>query len=215
MESFKTSYRQDRKRKEKPILTGHNPATNEELFKKYIVPNFDLIKALTIRYTNNNSNPEEDFWYVVCEFYKYIYSYSEDKPLHTWLHIITKRVVQGLNKKRYEEFQHYIPTEITPYTSGAHKCTYCDRHFEDDIYMMLSGEIVSILREIKPKILSPFLLQLEGRSIKEIAEIEFARNHTNKYSEEVIKRRIFFCRNFLRTRLTPNGKIRKRVCTGN
>lgn len=169
-----------------------------------------MIKALTIKYTNNNSNVQEDFWYVVCEFYKYIYSYNPNDSLHTWLHIVTKRVVQNLNKKRYKNSCHYTSTPRVPLMTAMTEGVYEDNYFEhDNIMMGFSDEVVKVMKLIPPRKLSAFLLQLEGRTIKEITDIEFARRHIHKYSQEIIKSRIFYCRSFLRKRLTPDGKLRK------
>jgi len=198
--------------KQKTILTGHDPEENQRLFDLYIRPNFDRIKALTIRYTNNNSNVEEDYWYVLCEFYKYIYSYNPEASLNTWLHIVVKRTVQDLNKKRYTTFSHYTSTPRVPLITAMSDGVYEDNYFENDPLMMgFNDEIVKVLKLLPPLKLSAFLLQVQGRSIKEITDIEFARHHLTKYSQEVIKSRIFFCRSFLRKRLTKDGKLRNQA----
>lgn len=209
--SFSTNYRKKETLK-KPILTGHDPEENKRLFKLYIEPHIDMVKSLVFKYSNYHAREDidNDLYYVLNEFYKYIYSYNPQSSLKTWIHIVTKRTVQELNFKRYKHSCHYTTTPSFSLSIATNdNLLYEDNYFKnDDFTMNLSDDIASVINELPPLKLSAFLLQLQGLSIKEITDIEYARHHLYKYSLETIKSRIFFCRNYLRGKITRDGKLR-------
>ena len=179
------------------------------LFKKYIEPRFEEIKSLVKYYTNHKHNVDDDFCHVVGQIWKYIHTYNETKPIHTWIHIVTKRTVQNRNKERYEEFTFFSElatvknvdnedvmdeAEVPPYVYDLGNYEMHIGTLFDDI----SDETLKALMKIPSIKLSAFLLRFQGYSIGEITKIELRNGHLEKYSEEIIKNRIFQVRHELR-----------------
>lgn len=195
----------------KPILNGKDPRVNNELFEKYILPNYDMVLTLTRKYTDRPENVDENFAIVLTEFYKYIQSYNSEKPLKTWIHICTKRCCQEQNKRRFDQDSKYSDND--PYSSSVARehIMQTGAFTTHDMSHGLSDEIVTALRMIQPHKLSAFILQVQGYSIKEITEIEFMRGHLKRKNEENVKSRIFQARKELRELLNRDGTIKSEL----
>lgn len=195
----------------KPILNGKDPAVNNALFQKYIVPNYGMVQSLVKKYTDRMENVDEDFAVVLTEFYKYIQSYNPDKPLHTWIHICVKRCCQEQNKKRYNfDSKH---SDNSPYSSriAMEHVTTTGAFSDRDMGDLLSDDVLMALRMIQPHKLSAFILQVQGYTIKEITDIEFMRGNLKRKNEENIKSRIFQARKELRELLNRDGTVKNEV----
>ncbi len=195
----------------KPILNGKDPKVNNALFEKYIIPNYNMVLSLTRKYTDRPENVDENFVTVLTEFYKYIQSYNPEMPLHTWIHICTRRCCQEQNKRRFD--QNSRRSDNNPLSSKIAQEHIMENNAFADIDMSncLSDEIISALRMIQPHRLSAFILQVQGYTIKEITEIEYMRGHLKRKNEENVKSRIFQARKELKDLLNRDGTLKSEL----
>ena len=194
--------------KGKPILNGKDPKLNAKLFEKYIMPKYDMVLSLTKKYTDFPENVDENFCLVLTEFYKYIQSYNPERPLHTWIHIVTRRCVQEINKKRYDERSKTSDNDPRASRVAMEFITTESVSHDHDMSDCLSDEIVTALRMIQPHKLSAFFLQVQGYSIEEITNIEFTRGHLKRWNKENVKSRIFQARQELKELLNRDGTLK-------
>ena len=194
--------------KGKPILNGKDPKLNAKLFEEYIMPKYDMVLSLTKKYTDFPENVDENFCLVLTEFYKYIQSYNPERPLHTWIHIVTRRCVQEINKKRYDERSKTSDNDPRASRVAMEYITTESFSHDHDMSDCLSDEIVTALRMIQPHKLSAFILQVQGYSIEEITNIEFTRGHLKRWNKENVKSRIFQARQELKEILNRDGTLK-------
>ena len=189
----------------KPILNGKDPAVNNRLFNELVMPRYDYVLSIVRKYTDRAENVEENFAIVLTELYKYIQSYKREKKLDTWLHICAKRTVQEMNFKRYKQDSKYSDNDPFSSKVAREHIMQPGTFMVKDMSNSLPDEMVVAMRMIQPYKLSAFILQVQGYSIKEIAEIEYMRGHLDKKNEGKVKSRIFQCRSELKALLNRDG----------
>lgn len=177
-----------------------------KLFDKYIVPNFNSIKTLTQRYTDNYQDVDENYNYCLAQLYNYIGSYNPTKKLDTWIHICVKRACFHQNRTRAEESSHYSDLEA---------CTSDELHQNGNSNLVdakcgtlvdnISDAMLQALCKIPDYLLSPFMLHVQGYGIREITEHECKMGHTEKKSEDLVKSRIYWAILRLKYILRQNG----------
>ena len=192
------------KKSAKSIVYGVSKDKKDELFEKYIRPNFDFIKSLTAYYTDRRQDTDANFNYVISQMYKYIASYNSARPLDTWLHIVTKRYCYFCNKQQAKKNSVQDGLEFN--ADGELKRG--GGFYEINPFSLsdsISDTLYVALLRVPTQNLSPLLLQLQGYTIKEITEIEFKKGHIPRQSEELIRKRLALCRKELKEYLTAHG----------
>jgi len=201
---------------------GHKPKNRiserkrNELFRQYVQPNFEVILKYVRFYIDKAQNVDDDFNYVITQMFKYIHTYNPVRSLKTWLHIVTKRSVFNQNARRSK-------------VAGLFSNEAAVKEVDDEDFMAVSAvnveagynvvigsfldnisdEVYNALMKIPSSKLSPFLLQMQGYSIRDIVVKEFESGHIDRQSEEIIKSRIFWTRHELQRILKENGIRRK------
>lgn len=182
-----------------------NSDIKKELFEKYVMPNYEFVRKLCERYTASRQDVDENFNDVLLNLYTYIETYDDSRDLKTWLHIVTKRHVFGINKKRQSHCNSFQEldsiSENTDESNG--NCNYeigdCEGEFNDGI---------SIALELMPQIhRKAFELQLSGYSLKEIAKILNESGELESNNINTVKTRVFNARKFLRNHLDCEGNF--------
>jgi RNA polymerase sigma factor (sigma-70 family) len=200
-----------------PELNPDVIALRHSLFNKYVAPHLDMIHALCVKYTFDYEYLAENYNEVLVNFYRSIATYDPERSIQTWLHIVTKRHVLELERrrKRHDNKCHDVDVEEV--------CDTCEeggfgtiQEITDisnyrDLY---SDGLLTALEELSTIHRDALLLQDAGYSLKEIADIEHAKGTLDSRNIETLKSRLFFARNFLKKRLTKDGK-RKIVQTDN
>lgn len=171
-----------------------------------------MIYKLVMNYTTEAQHVESNYYDVLANMYKYIETYDPTRPIHAWLHIITKRYVFDLNKKRSKKQSLY---DYKVDVGG-----YCN-HFKDievretantltiDNYRELyNDDILYALDQLKEPYRRCLILQQAGYKLKEIAEIEFNYGTLESKNIETVKSRLFLARQQLQQLLTRDGKRR-------
>lgn len=183
-------------------------ARRNELFNQYVVPYYNMIYKLCIKYSYKSQNVQENYIEVLINFFRRIETYDPSRPIRTWLHICTKRHIYSMERKRVAEDN-----------------ADCDHDIEDlgdtildddevignvmgiDNYRELyNDDILAVLDEMKPIHRDAFLLQEAGYSLKEIVEIEYQKGTLKSKNIETVKSRLFLARQYLKKHLTRDGK---------
>ena len=180
--------------------------TEEErrLFDKLIMPNLEIIKNLVIHYTNNYQDVDDNLQYVLGELAKGVSTYDGSKPLSTWIHVCVKHGCKRQNLRKAR--QNAMRTGLTLDVVGSSRCVpTVPMESSAEFIDSLSDEMRDALLSIPPLKLSPFLLQAQGFSIKEITKMEVESGNLAEYSEYTIKSRIFWARNRLKQIMSQHG----------
>lgn len=186
----------------------------DSLFRRYILPNVNMVYKLCIKYTFNREHIQDNYVDVLTNLYKYILTYDESKSIQTWIHICTKRHVHTLDitraKKEMKDDSVSVDMDAiadTPYDiaydSGNDVAVTLNNYKE-----VYDDEIVYALGQLKESYRRAFLLQQAGYQLKEIAEIEYHAGALKTNNIETVKTRLFLARKQLKEILTRNGKLR-------
>lgn len=186
-------------RKVKPISEE-----SRRLFDELITPSLDVIKGLVVRYTNNYQDVDDNFQYVLSEMAKGVSTYDRSKSLKTWIHVCVKHGCKRQNsrKAKLNARRTGLAMEVVATSRNAPSVSIGEMSSMMD---SISDEMRDALLQIPPLKLSPFLLQAQGYSIKEITKMEIERGHLEEYSESTIKSRIFWARDRLKEIMSRYG----------
>ena len=180
-----------------------------ELFQQYVVPYFNMVYKLTMEYSWDLSHVEENYNEVLINFYRGIETYDPNRPIRTWLHIVTKRCVLELERKRYrdkeskncdrdiESYEEVLSAPDKPSANLMDVTNYRDFYNDD---------ILWVLDKMKPIHRDALMLQEAGYSLKEIADIEYERGTLKSHNVETVKSRLYLARQFMKKYLTRDGK---------
>lgn len=195
-----------------PELDPRTVETRNALFDKYVSPYQNLIYKLCINYTTNKANVQENYNDVLVNFYRGIETYNPTMSIITWLHIVTKRHVFEMEKRRRRQ-------EINKDYDVDIEC--CDGSIDqedepsgnvlgiDNYREYYNDDILAVLDQMKDIHRDALIYQESGYSLKEIAEIEFKKGRLKSRNIETIKSRLFHARQFLQEHLTRDGERRK------
>lgn len=191
-----------------PELDPKVAELRNSLFEKYVTPYLNMVYKLCINYTYNPASVEENYTEVLVNFYRRIETYDPSRSIHTWLHIVTKRQIAEIERKRkrhdnkdfdqdIELFEDFVlnDEEVSGNAMGV-----------DNYREFYNDDILSVLDEMKDIHRDAFLLQEAGYSLKEIADIEYKKGTLKSRNIETVKSRLFLARQFLKKHLTRDGK---------
>lgn len=161
---------------------------------------------MTVRYTDKYQDVDENYNYVLSQMYAYIHSYDPSKPLHTWIHIVTKRACFNQNDKRtkYNSMQADLEFCSMDALHQNGNSNVIDASF-GTLADNLSDEVYEALMRIDPCKLSAFLLYAQGLGVREITKIEWRAGHLERKSEDVVKSRIYWAKKQLQFILKQYG----------
>lgn len=192
-----------------PELDPKVAELRNSLFEKYVAPYLNMVYKLCINYTYNSANVEENYTEVLVNFYRRIETYDPSRSIHTWLHIVTKRQIAEIERKRKRDDNRDYDQDIEMYegTVSNDSGELSGNAMGIDNYReFYSDDILSVLDEMKDIHRDAFLLQESGYSLKEIAEIEHNKGALKSRNIETVKSRLFLARQFLKKNLTRDGK---------
>lgn len=192
-----------------------------ELFAKYVTPYYNMIYKLVMNYTYNPCNIEENYNEVLINFFRRIDTYNPERSIHTWLHIVTKRMVMELERRRRRHDNKNYDKSIEAYEDcgddeimrpGVLCAVSSNEHISsncmglENYRQFYNDDILDALDEMKPIHRDAILLQEAGYSLKEIAEIEYEKGTLKSRNIETVKSRLFLGRQYLKRKLTRNGE---------
>lgn len=193
-----------------PEVTPEVVKKRTELYNQYVAPYYNMIYKLCMNYTYDPANVEENYTEVLVNFYRRIDTYDPTRSIHTWLHIVTKRQVFELERRRRRHDNKSYDIDIEDY--GECDWMANDNHISgnvmgvDNYRELYNDDILAVLDSMKPIHRDAWILQQAGYSLKEIAEIENQKGTLKSRNIETVKSRLFFARQYLRKNLTRDGK---------
>lgn len=181
------------------------------LFDKYVAPFYNMIYSLVRDYSNSKSKEivEENYTIVLTTLYRGIETYNPERPIRTWLHIVTKHRVFELEerRRRYENLMDYdqnvyaLVDDAEDVESPSENVMGIDNYRE-----LYNDDILAVLDSMKPIHRDALLLQEAGYSLKEIAEIEQKKGTLKSGNIDTVKSRLFLARQKLKRELNRNGE---------
>lgn len=178
------------------------------LFEKYVAPYYNMIYKLCMNYTFDPANVQENYNEVLINFFRRIETYDPSRSIHTWLHIVTKRQVAELERRRNRHNNKNCDHDI----EDLYDCTPAPTKLSANVMglenyrELYSDDILAVLDSMKPIHKDALLLQEAGYSLKEIADIEYDKGTLKSRNIETVKSRLFFARQYLKKYLTRDGK---------
>lgn len=193
----------DREQDPKTIARRH------ELYNKYVAPFYNMIYKLVIQYSFSTQYVEENYNEVLVNFYRRIETYDPNRSIRTWLHIVTKRHVLALERKRQAEINKWNEDndiEVFEDTIIDDRDTSCNVMSTSNYRELYNDDILSVLDEMRPIHRDALLLQEAGYSLKEIVEIEYQKGTLKSKNIDTVKSRLFLARQYLKKHLNRDGK---------
>lgn len=179
----------------------------QALFSKYVEPYLNMIYKLVMNYSYRKQNVEENYTEVLVALFRGIHTYDPSRSIHTWLHIVTKRYVYVLERKRKLHENKSYDVDIEEYQENIYDLEANSNSMNEENYQdFYSDDILCVLNEMSPKHRDTLLLQEAGYSLKEIVEIEYKKGTLKSRNIETIKSRLFIARKHLKKNLTRNGE---------
>ncbi len=165
-----------------------------------------MVYKLVMQYSSSPSNWEENYTDVLVNLYRYIETYDESKSIKTWLHIVTKRHVFELERRRraaanFDDDKDIEVFEDITDDEPSSNCMGVDNYRE-----YYSDAILEVLDMMKPIHRDALILQEAGYSLKEIVEIEHKKGTLASKNIETIKSRLHLARQFMKKHLTRDGE---------
>lgn len=186
-------------------------ARRTALYNKYVAPYYNMIYKLCMNYTYDRANVEENYTEVLVNFYRRIETYNPERSIHTWLHIVTKRQVFELERRRRKHDNKSFDVDIEDYggsMEGEEEHISNTVMGVDNYRELYNDDILEVLDAMRPIHRDAWILQQAGYSLKEIADIEHDKGTLKSRNIETVKSRLFFARQFLRKNLTRDGEKR-------
>lgn len=178
-----------------------------KLYVQYIVPYYNMIYKLCMKYTYDKRNIQENYNEVLVNFYRRVNTYNPERSILTWLHIVTKREVFELERRRQKENNKSYDNDIEDFIDNQDDFDPGAIMMDITNYRALyTDEILEVLDEMKPIHRDALLLQQAGYSLKEIADIEYAKGTLKSYNIDTVKSRLFLARQFMKKRITRDGE---------
>lgn len=178
------------------------------LFDKYIRPYFNMIYKLCIRYSDSSVDVEENYSIVLTTLFRGIETYDPSREIKTWIHIVTKRQVFEINRKRAKEDNrdrdhdiHVVSEDLLEDDTPSANCMCLENYRQ-----LYNDDILAALDSMKPMYKEALLLQMAGYSLQEIADIEFEKGNLSSRNIDTVKSRLFLARQYMREKITRDGK---------
>lgn len=177
------------------------------LFHQYIEPHLNLIYSLSIRYTRNPLDVEDNYSESLANLFRYVDTYDPARNVKTWIWIVTKRLIHDLNNKvrnnlrttddvDVEDVAEYLPD------TGCVGGNSMGRHNYRELY---NDDILRALDLLKPIYREALLLQQAGYKLEEIMEISFQAGNLRTRNIETVKSRLFLAKQQMRRYINRDG----------
>lgn len=183
-------------------------ARRTALFNQYILPFTKMIYKLCKNYSWSPQNVEENYSDVMVNFYRRIETYDPNRPIKTWIHICVKRQVWACERQRNAHNNKDDDNDIDDYKDEL----LDDGHVSENALGVdnwrehYNSDIVEAIERLKPRFRDVLILQEAGYSLKEIAEIEYAKGSLKTFSIDTIQSRLRLARQYLRNNITKDGQ---------
>lgn len=178
------------------------------LFNKYIQPFSNMIFKLCRDYSWKPQNVEENYSEVMINFYRRIETYDTNRPIKAWIHTCVKHQVWACERQRQAHNNKSDDVDIEDYKDDILDEESVSENVLgiDNWREHYSSDIIEVLDELKPRHRDALILQEAGYSLKEIAEIEYAKGSLKTPNIETIKSRLRLARQHLKNNINRDGQ---------
>lgn len=182
-----------------------------QLFEKLIHPNINLVYKLSIRFTNNPQDIDENYNECLANLFRYVHTYNPEKNLANWIFICCKRLIYDLNQKRaaFKTTDDVNPENIVSHYSentaeGSGNIMGLDNYRE-----LYNDDILRALDQLNPIYREALLLQQAGYKLEEIMEITHRNGTLKTPNIETVKSRLFLAKQKMRKMIDRDGNERE------
>lgn len=181
------------------------------LFEKLILPNINLVYKLSIRFTNNPQDIDENYNECLANLFRYVHTYNPEKSLANWIFICCKRLIYDLNQKRaaFKTTDDVNPENIVSHYSEdsfgvSGNCMGLDNYQE-----LYNDDVLRALNRLNPIYREALLLQQAGYKLEEIMEITHRNGTLKSPNIETVKSRLFLAKQKMRQMIDRDGNERE------
>lgn len=172
-------------------------ARRNELYKKYIEPNYTFIRWVVSRYSFSNRDMDENYNDVLINFYRFVETYNENMNLLTWLHICAKRHIFANETKRREHEQKFSLMGDFDIADSDLQTPFCktSAYVDESNYTEnIDDKTLDAIKSLGEAKMRSLILHESGYSMNEIAEKEHESGFLESSSVDTIKSRLFVSR---------------------
>ena len=152
---------------------------NNELFEKYIRPEFGFIRRMCWKYCINKSEFQELHNEVLTNLFIYIHTYNRSGHIRPWLYTIIRRDMLRLQKKQLDEPIKFVDLSQPRYSNLP----------ATDYNIGLSDVNIAV-RQLDHLHRTVVELKMSGYKIHEIATIMYQRGDITANSSNIIRYRL-------------------------
>jgi RNA polymerase sigma factor (sigma-70 family) len=191
-------------------LNEESAQRRTRLFNQYVFPHKSLIYSLCIRYSSSPGDIEDNYSEVLVNFFKYVETYDPSRSIQTWLHIVTKRFICEMNRRR-RSFKRSGEVDISRLAASFsdEADAACNVMDMENYHLHYGDDVLKALQKLKPIYREALLLQQAGYKLEEIMEISFRNGNLKAKNLETVKSRLFLAKQQMRKLITRNGETRE------
>lgn len=180
-----------------------------------------MVYKLCINYTMKSEYVEENYNEVLKNLFQYIKTYNPEMKLKTWVHVVCKRHICQIDKERrctvvsgrgdksdviqvdieMVDEEHTVDEPSWREVSG-----YTQVGSEEMLEKYLSDGVATALNEIPPLSKRLLLMQYDGMSNKEIADIIYEEGVISRPDAKIVKSKLNSARQQIKKLINRDGE---------
>lgn len=191
------------------VVSGTSVQRRTELFNLYVLPYKNLVYKLCLMYSQSPADVEDNYSEALLNFFRYIETYDPERPIQTWLHIVTKRLILEITKRK-NLMKRSDEVDMGNIADPAIECEASANCLGMDNYeLYYNDDILEALSQLRPIYREALLLQQAGYKLNEIMEISYRNGNLKSKNIETVKSRLFLAKQQMKKLITRDGKRRK------
>jgi RNA polymerase sigma factor (sigma-70 family) len=177
------------------------------LFEELIHPNINLVYKLSIRFSNNPQDIDENYNECLANLFRYVHTYDRSRSLANWIFICCKRLIYDLNQKRaaFQTTDDVNPENIVSHYAGEPSGVSGNRMGLDNYREFYNDDILRAVDRLNPIYREALLLQQAGYKLEEIMEIAHRNGSLKNPNIETVKSRLFLAKQKMRQMIDRDG----------
>ncbi len=189
------------------IDTEESIEERTRLFEKLILPNINLVYKLSIRFSQNPQNIDENYNECLINLFRYIHTYNPEKNLANWIFICCKRLVYDLDCKHaaFKTTDDVNPENIVSHHAEDPSGVSGNRMGLDNYREFYNDDILRAIDSLNPIYREALLLQQAGYKLEEIMEIAHRNGSLKHPNIETVKSRLFLAKLKMRQMIDRDG----------
>ncbi|MGL5690142.1 MAG: RNA polymerase sigma factor [Bacteroidales bacterium] len=191
------------------------------LFNELILPLKNMVYKLCINYTMKSEYVEENYNEVLKNLFQYIKTYNPEMKLKTWVHVVCKRHVCQIDKERrctvvsgrgdksdiiQVDIEMVDEEHTADEPSWREVSGYTQVGSEEMLEKHLGDGVATALNEIPPLSKRLLLMQYDGMSNKEIADIIYEEGVISRPDAKIVKSKLNSARQQIKKLINRDGE---------